>query len=68
MACQPLVDETLCSAHGDCEHLAPDVFSVEDVAQVVGVGERGRILAAARACPAAAITVIDTDTGEQVYP
>lgn len=68
MAYLPVVDASACSAHGDCEHLAPHVFSVEDVAVVIGPGAPEEILAAAEACPAGAISVIDGDTGTQVYP
>lgn len=64
----PVVDEAACSAHGDCEHVAPHVFRVEDTATVIGSGTREELLAAAEACPAGAISVIDADTGEQVYP
>jgi len=68
MAYLPVVDEAACSAHGDCAHLAPSVFRVDDVAVVIGAGTREEILAAAEACPAAAISVVDSDTGESVYP
>lgn len=68
MAFLPVVDEAACSAHGDCEHLAPHVFRVDDFAVVIGSGTREEILAAAESCPAGAISVIDSDTGEHVYP
>ena len=64
----PVVDETSCSAHGDCEHLAPSVFRVDDIAVVTGAGTPEEVLAAAKACPAGAISVIEDTTGEQVYP
>lgn len=64
----PRIDETACLAHGDCAALAPDVLEVGDVAVVVGRGDDEAVLAAARACPAAAIVVVDADTGEQRYP
>ena len=64
----PLVDEYACAAHGDCEALAPDVFAVAEVAEVVGEGPPDLLLAAARACPAGAITIVDADSGETVYP
>ena len=32
----PVIDESACLAHSDCEVLAPDVFHVEDVASVIG--------------------------------
>ena len=40
MAYLPVVDEAACSAHGDCEHLAPHVFRVDDFAVVIGTGTR----------------------------
>ena len=64
----PQIDEFACAAHGDCALAAPNTFSVDDIAVVIGPGTDEEILAAARACPAGAIVVIDRDTGEQVYP
>ena len=64
----PHVDEFACAAHGDCALAAPGVFTVDDIAVVTGEGSDAEILAAARACPAGAITVIDEDTGETIYP
>jgi ferredoxin len=64
----PQVDELACAAHGDCAVAAPNVFTVEDIAVVTGDGTDADVLAAARACPAGAITVTDRDTGEQIYP
>ncbi len=68
MTYQPVIDESACSAHGDCAHVAPSIFRVDDFAVVIGEGPPEQILAAAEACPAAAISVIDSDTGAQVYP
>ena len=62
------IDESACSAHGDCVAIAPGVFALEETAVVVGDGPDEAILAAAEACPALAITVIDADTGETVFP
>lgn len=64
----PQIDAGACAAHGDCEAVAPQVFRVDDIAEVVGDGPPELILKAAQACPAAAISVVDQDTGEQVYP
>jgi ferredoxin len=64
----PHIDEFACAAHGDCALVAPDVFTVEDIAVVTGEGSDETILAAARACPAGAIIVTDGETGEQRYP
>jgi ferredoxin len=68
MRYKPIVEEDVCLAHGDCAVVAPDVFHVDDVAVVRGGGSPELILQAARACPAAAITVIDEETDEVVYP
>jgi ferredoxin len=64
----PSVDPNECSAHGDCVEIAPQVFQLDDVAVVIGAGPEELILEAAEACPAVAISVIDSETGETVYP
>ena len=63
-----LIDESACLAHGECAELAPDVFRVDDVASVIGSAEAAELIRVAEACPAAAISVVDEQTGEQVYP
>jgi ferredoxin len=68
MAYIPTIDEASCVAQGDCAELAPDVFEVDDCARVIGTGPDEQVLAAARECPTQAITVVDSETGEQVYP
>lgn len=68
MRCIAKVDDTVCSAHGDCALVAPGVFEVGDVARVVGDGPPELLIEAAESCPAAAISVVDADTGEQIYP
>jgi ferredoxin len=62
------VDPDECSAHGDCVDVAPQVFRLDDVAEVIGTGPDDLILEAAEACPAVAISVIDDETGETVFP
>jgi ferredoxin len=62
------IDRDACSAHGDCVDLAPEVFELDDVARVAGTGPDELMLAAAEACPATAIRIVDGGTGEQVYP
>ena len=44
----PHIDEATCIAQGDCMELAPDVFDVGDVAEVIGTGSNELILEAAR--------------------
>lgn len=62
------LDDRACAAHGDCVELAPEVFELDDVARVIGDGPDELLLAAAEACPSAAIRVIDRASGEQIYP
>lgn len=63
-----VIDDAACSAHGDCADVAPHLFRVDDVATVIGGGDDAALLAAAEACPAVAISVVDNATGEQVFP
>jgi ferredoxin len=63
-----IVDPDACSAHGDCEDIAPEIFRLDDVALVIGSGPDELMLAAAEACPSTAIRIIDRETTEQVYP
>lgn len=65
----PVVDPNECSAHGDCVEIAPEVFRLDDdVAVVIGTGPFEKILEAAEACPAVAISVVDDEKGETVFP
>jgi ferredoxin len=63
-----LIDPNACSAHGDCEDLAPEIFRVEDIAVVIGTGPDELMMAAAAACPTSAIRIVDHETTEQLYP
>jgi ferredoxin len=63
-----VIDPSACSAHGDCEDIAPEIFRLEDVAVVIGDGPDELMMAAAQACPSIAIRVVDSDSGRQVYP
>jgi ferredoxin len=64
----PYIDEGACAGHGDCAVVAPDVFRVEDLAVVVGTAPLDLLRRAAEACPSVAISVVDDETGNQVYP
>jgi ferredoxin len=64
----PVVDPDECSAHGDCVEIAPQVFRLDDTAVVIGQAPFELILEAAEACPAVAISVVDDQTGETVFP
>jgi ferredoxin len=68
LSCKVEIDEFACLAHGDCAHVAPHAFVVDDIARHTGEGTRDELIAAADACPAGAITITDAETGEQLYP
>ena len=67
MALKPVVDEAACALHGDCVDVAPNVFRIDDFAEVIGTDSDDVILEAASVCPSVAISVFDED-GAQVYP
>jgi ferredoxin len=62
------IDEDACAAHGDCAEIAPEVFEIDDVARVIGTGPEALLMASAEACPSTAIRIVDTDSGQQLYP
>ena len=62
------IDEAACAAHGDCVDIAPEVFELGEVAQVVGSGPDDLVFAAAEACPSAAIRIIEAETAAVIYP
>ena len=69
MTLVPSIDDLACIAHGECAELAPEVFRVEDTAVVTaGQWPDELVMAAAEACPTAAIVVHDRETGARVYP
>jgi ferredoxin len=66
------VNKTRCIASGDCVETAPAVFQLDadgksEVANATGAPD-GTIIAAARSCPVKAITVVNEETGEQLFP
>jgi ferredoxin len=62
------IDADACAAHGDCVDVAPEVFTLDEVAEVIGHGPDELVLAAAQSCPSAAIRILDAATRELVYP
>jgi ferredoxin len=68
MKCVAQIDGPACIAHGDCALLAPEVFEVDDIARVIGEAPVEVLIEAAESCPAGAISVVDADTGERIYP
>jgi ferredoxin len=66
------VNKTRCISSGDCVETAPAVFQLDadeksDVVNPSGAPE-ATIVAAARSCPVKAITVVNEETGEQLFP
>jgi ferredoxin len=66
------VDKKRCIASGDCVEMAPGVFQLDmdeksEVYNQTGAAD-AVIVAAARACPARAISVVNEETGEQLFP
>lgn len=68
MSYSAAIDVGACAGHGDCVDLAPEVFELEDVAQIIGTGPDELLLAAAELCPTTAIRIVDQQTGQQVFP
>jgi ferredoxin len=64
------IDERACAAHGDCLDIAPNAIALsdDDVAIAIGTAPEDVLVRAAEACPSVAISVIDVDSGEQLYP
>jgi len=72
MALKITVNKSRCISSGDCVETAPAVFQLDaneksDVVNSTGAPD-ATILAAARACPVKAITVVNESTGEQLFP
>jgi ferredoxin len=69
---QTTVNKAKCIASQDCVQTAPGVFQLDDEGKSEVYDQNGApdtvILAAARACPAKAIIVVDEDTGTQLFP
>jgi ferredoxin len=66
------VNKTKCIASGDCVEMAPGVFQLDVAEKSEVYNQTGApdsvILAAARACPAKAIIVVDEESGTQLFP
>lgn len=66
------VNPARCIGSGDCVETAPAVFQLDENEKSQVINPAGApdatILAAARACPVKAITVVDADSGAQLFP
>ena len=72
MGLEVRVDHAVCMGNGQCVALAPEVFRHNEDRQSEVVDPAGApedvVLQAARYCPTGAITVVDAETGEQLFP
>ncbi len=66
------VDRALCYGFGDCVDSAPGVFERDEESKSIVVDpdaqDKDDIVLAAQDCPVDAITILDAETGEQIYP
>ena len=66
------VDHNLCVGNSMCEVSAPKVFYMNDDRQSEvadpNADTEENIMEAAESCPVSAITVVDADTGETLFP
>lgn len=66
------VNKARCIGSEDCVQIAPGVFQLDGDGKSDVYNETGApdnvIVAAARGCPAKAITVIDESSGAQLFP
>jgi ferredoxin len=66
------VDRELCYGFGDCVDAAPAVFELDDEEKAIVIdpngADRDDLVEAAANCPVNAITIIDSGTGETVFP
>jgi len=62
----------LCISAATCVAVSPNVFELDTENKAVvkegGADTPENIMLAAQACPAKAIVVVDTETGQQVWP
>lgn len=69
---QVSVDHDICVGNAMCITIATKAFKLNDERQAVSADPDGDteeiIMEAAENCPVAAITVMDADTGEKLFP
>jgi ferredoxin len=66
------LNQSKCQAYGKCAATAPAFFTLDDNRKVrlVGNGETTDdvVVKAAQSCPYRVITVVDAESGEQIFP
>ena len=67
-----VIDRALCIGAGSCVAIAQRVFALDERSKAIVVDTSGAdpetILLAAKVCPTLAISIIDTETGKQLWP
>jgi ferredoxin len=67
-----LIDRDVCVADGLCSDKAPDVFELDDEGKPIFKNPDTKwpenLIWIARNCPVEAVTIIDAETGERVWP
>lgn len=70
--CKVIIDKNKCIGTGGCVGLARLTFRLGEDGKVAIIDQDGNgdeeKLVAAKACPMSAITIINTETGETVWP
>lgn len=67
------IDRSLCIGAATCVALAPKAWELDDEAKAIILDSAGEesddaLVNAAKGCPVAAITIVDNETGKQVFP
>jgi ferredoxin len=67
------IDQSLCIGAATCVALAPKAYTLDDEAKAILLDTASEetdegILNAAKGCPVVAITVINNETGKQIFP
>lgn len=66
------VNHDVCVGNAMCPHIAGKAFQLNDERQSEVIDPDGEprevVLEAAEACPVSAITVVDAETAEQLFP
>jgi ferredoxin len=67
-----VINRPKCIAAGNCIETAPETFALDERSKAIVIDPEGNddntIIEAARSCPTDAITILDAETEEQIWP
>ena len=67
-----IINRPKCIAAGNCIGTAPETFALDERSKAIVTNPEGNdddtIIEAARSCPTDAITILNAETGEQIWP